>query len=411
MRSRRSGSRRAARPSSSPAASRDGRASGTSPRSSRPSSPGRFHGRVVVHDAADPALVPIDETEEPAIRVAPSLVETDLVVVLSAAETVLHGGPATLLAAANAEAQRRATTDSLLETSGSEALAARDAPRARADRARPRLRRLASPQPPADDRSASRLPVRRRDGEADRLAVVPRRGLGDAGPCASQRPAVAARRADDGGGARRPAVSRARRGAPARDRAEARDTAGAARRARARRPGICAAPSAGAAEPVDRDARRPRALPRVVARLVPGGGRRRRDPRPPLPSRVHPADATPVPRVLRPDPDRANRRGCWRTAEAAVAGDTRALEDYRAGRTVHPLLPFRDWDACHPALERLGAVYVAGARDAAAVRQLGFIPIGSVGAALQMARGQQGPFARVGFLLTPPYFPLKVGLR
>ena len=81
----------------------------------------------MVHDAADPALAAIDETEEPAIRVAPSLVETDLVVVLSAAETVLHGGPATLLAAANAETQRRATTDSLLETERLGGLADRDA--------------------------------------------------------------------------------------------------------------------------------------------------------------------------------------------------------------------------------------------------------------------------------------------
>jgi hypothetical protein len=96
-------------------------------------------------------------------------------------------------------------------------------------------------------------------------------------------------------------------------------------------------------------------------------------------------------------------------AEEAVAVDARALEAYRAGRTVHPLLPFRDWEACRPALERLGAVYVAGARDAAAVRQLGFIPIGSIGAALQMARGQRGPDARIGFLLAPPFFPLRVG--
>src|SRR5206468_12523481 len=42
------------------------------------------------------------------------------VVVVSAAETVLHGGPATLLAAAAAETQRRATAESLLETGGSE---------------------------------------------------------------------------------------------------------------------------------------------------------------------------------------------------------------------------------------------------------------------------------------------------
>src|SRR2546423_9485698 len=79
----------------------------------------RFHGRVVVHDAADPALAGIPPGA-PRARVAPELVETDLVVVVSAAETVLHGGPATLPAAADAGAQRRATAESLLETGGSE---------------------------------------------------------------------------------------------------------------------------------------------------------------------------------------------------------------------------------------------------------------------------------------------------
>jgi len=79
----------------------------------------RFHGTLAVHDAADPALVGIPEGA-PRVRVARELVETDLVVVVSAAETVLHGGPATLLAAADAETQRRATAESLLETSGSE---------------------------------------------------------------------------------------------------------------------------------------------------------------------------------------------------------------------------------------------------------------------------------------------------
>jgi hypothetical protein len=43
------------------------------------------------------------------------------------------------------------------------------------------------------------------------------------------------------------------------------------------------------------------------------------------------------------------------------------------------------------------------------VRQLGFVPIGSIGAALQMVRGHRGPDARIGFLLAPPYFPLRVG--
>src|SRR2546423_4400190 len=79
----------------------------------------RFHGRVVVHDAADPALAGIPAAA-PRGRVARELVETDLVVVVSAAETVLHGGPATLLAAADADTQRRATAESLLETGGSE---------------------------------------------------------------------------------------------------------------------------------------------------------------------------------------------------------------------------------------------------------------------------------------------------
>jgi hypothetical protein len=43
------------------------------------------------------------------------------------------------------------------------------------------------------------------------------------------------------------------------------------------------------------------------------------------------------------------------------------------------------------------------------VRQLGFVPIGGIGAALQMARGHRGPDASIGFLLAPPYFPLRVG--
>src|SRR4029077_11090535 len=79
----------------------------------------RFHGTLAVHDAADPELAGIP-ADAPRVRLARELVETDLVVVVSAAETVLHGGPATLLAAADAETQRRATAESLLETGGSE---------------------------------------------------------------------------------------------------------------------------------------------------------------------------------------------------------------------------------------------------------------------------------------------------
>ena len=86
-----------------------------------------------------------------------------------------------------------------------------------------------------------------------------------------------------------------------------------------------------------------------------------------------------------------------------------AIAAYRDGGTVHPLLPFRDWNACQPALGRLGAVVVAGTGDAAVVRQLGFVPAHGVGAALLMARGRAGGEPRIGFLLSPPYFPLRVG--
>ena len=104
-------------------------------------------------------------------------------------------------------------------------------------------------------------------------------------------------------------------------------------------------------------------------------------------------------------------------AERAAAAEARALEAYRAGNGCHPLLPFADWAACAPALARLGAVLIAGCRDSAAARQLGFVPTHGIGAALGMAEGRTGAAegrtgergARVGFLLGPPYFPLRVG--
>ena len=73
---------------------------------------------------------------------------------------------------------------------------------------------------------------------------------------------------------------------------------------------------------------------------------------------------------------------------------------------MHPLEPFVAWSACDAVANRLGSVLVAGCRDAPAARQLGFVPVGSVGAALGMARGTGAK--RIGFLLSPPYFPLVV---
>jgi hypothetical protein len=63
----------------------------------------------------------------------------------------------------------------------------------------------------------------------------------------------------------------------------------------------------------------------------------------------------------------------------------------------------------HQAVGRLGHVIIAGCRDHGAARQLGFVPTHGAGAALTMARGWTERPPRVGFLLSPPYFPLRVG--
>jgi hypothetical protein len=367
----------------------------------------RFHGRVAVHDAADPALVGIPPGA-PRVRVARELVETDLVVVVSAAETVLHGGPATLLGAADAETQRRATAASLLETAGSEGW---------------RLAGL------VEQTLAARIPLLGvslvlnhphfagllhgypYDPEAaERISRSPLRLAYSAAPTAVRRRILRTLR-----GTRTAAGVLA--GPPSVAHAEALLRAIELRRASLDEPLdalVIGIPGTTPFLP------REQPNPLLAAHLglahalglwrdafpVEDGGIvilvhrfRRTFARPTqLPYHVFFRSA-PIAR----DPE------LLRAAEEAVAADERAVEEYRAGGTVHPLLPFRDWDACRPALERLGAVYVAGARDAAAVRQLGFVPIGGIGAALQMARGHRGPDARIGFLLAPPYFPLRVG--
>ncbi len=106
------------------------------------------------------------------------------------------------------------------------------------------------------------------------------------------------------------------------------------------------------------------------------------------------------------DPRTARDSDALREAERAALADGRAIAEYRAGHSVHPLEPFVTWSACDTALSRLGPVLIAGCRDAASARQLGFVPVHNVGAALAMARGRGAE--RFGFLLSPPYFPLVV---
>jgi hypothetical protein len=367
----------------------------------------RFHGRVAVHDAADPALPGIPPGA-PRVRVARELVETDLVVAVSAAETVLHGGPATLLAAADAETQRRATAQSLLETGGSEGW---------------RLATL------VEQTLAARVPLfgvslvlnhpqfagplrgyPYEPGTAERIARSPLRLAFSAAPESVRRRVLRALQ-----GTRTTAAVLA--GPPSVAHAEALLRAIELRRTTLDEPLdalVLGIPGTTPFLP------REKPNPLLAAHLglahalglwrdafpVSDGGvvilvhRFRRTFARPTQQPYHV--------FFRSDPI-ARDRALLAAAEDAVAADAKALEEYRAGGTVHPLLPFRDWEACRPALERLGAVYVAGARDAAAVRQLGFVPIGGIGAALQMARGHRGPDARIGFLLSPPYFPLRVG--
>src|SRR5207302_11353632 len=80
----------------------------------------RFHGHVEVHDVESDDLVELDGGSLIPLRVHPALVKTDVVVVVTAAESVLHGGPASLLGASGREALRSAGAWSLLETTASE---------------------------------------------------------------------------------------------------------------------------------------------------------------------------------------------------------------------------------------------------------------------------------------------------
>ena len=65
-------------------------------------------------------------------------------------------------------------------------------------------------------------------------------------------------------------------------------------------------------------------------------------------------------RALFADPRTARDSDALREAERAALADARALSDYRAGRSLHPLEPFLAWSACDAALSRLGPVLDRG---------------------------------------------------
>ena len=368
----------------------------------------RYHGAVVVHDAEDPGLVPLGTVAGRVVRVAPALAETDLVVVVTAAETVLHGGPAALLGAADAATARAAAADSLLQTSGAPGweLAVE-------------LERLLAAQTgvlglslvldhPAVSGRFRGYPYD--PGADERAAGAPTRRLLNA------LPAVLRRRLLQGSARELRAVA-AFAGPPAVAHAEA------LLRGIALRGTSLAAPVDALVLPLPWKApHQPREPLNAITAAATGLGLALRLWRDAFPV-VDGGSAVLLHSFSRTFGDgpgapyralfhllRAGREPeALAEAEALAAADRRALAAYRAGRAPHPLLPFADWASCQPALQRLGTVVVAGCRDAGAARALGFVPTHSIPAALEMARGVAEGEAQIGVLLAPPYPPLVVG--
>jgi hypothetical protein len=335
-----------------------------------------------------------------------ALVETDLVIVVSAAESVLHGGPATLLGAAGADALRAAGAYSLLETTASQGWHLALALERQLAQRVPLLGVSLVLNHPQFGGALRGYPYD--PGALERIAASPLRHVYGALPEVLRRDVLRSLRTEI-------TVATAFGGPPSVAHAEALLRAVQLRGAALERPLdalVIGVPSVTPYLP------RERPNPLVAAYL--GLGLALRLWRDTFPI-VEGGTAILVNRFTRrfahptQQPYRtffhATRTGrdprVLADAERAVATDPKAIEAYRSGQTVHPLLPFRDWNACQPALGRLGAVLVAGAGDATAVRQLGFVPAHGISAALDMARGQG--HERIGFLLSPPYFPLRVG--
>jgi hypothetical protein len=367
----------------------------------------RFSGQVVVHDAEDEGLVEVARPGGIPLRVNRALVETDAVVTVTAAESVLHGGPGTLLAATGPETLRAAAAASLLEAASAPGW----------ELAVQLERALARRVPIVGASLVLNLPRMTgalrgfpyEEAAVERVARSPFRRLYALLPAPARERVLHSLPLEL-------TAAAAFAGPPSVAHAEA------LLRGVESRSFELDAPLDALVIPIPRTTPslpRERPNPLLAAYLglalalrlwrdrfpVAEGGtaillhrfhRRFRHPTQ-QPYRAFFG----VDRVAR-DPE------ALAGAEHAAAADERALRAYRSGRACHPLLPFADWEACSPAIERLGAVLVAGCRDAVAARQLGFVPTHGLGAALEMARGRADGEPRIGFLLAPPYFPIKV---
>jgi hypothetical protein len=368
----------------------------------------RFRGTVAVHDAESRELVPVP-VEGRHVHVHPALVDTDLVVTVSAAETVLHGGPSVLLGASDPAAIRAAGAYSLLETAASQGWHLGVA----LERAlRRRVRMIGTSLVHTLPRLTGMLRGYPYEEESvERLVGSPVRHVFGAMPGSVRRRMLRTIPASRG-------ISAAFSGPPSVAHAEAllRGTEERARSLGEPLDAVCLG-IPGTTPYLPRE----RPNPLLAAYLGLGLALRLwRDAFPVVDGGaailVHPFErrfAHPSQQPYR-DFFRAIRAGSardaglMRDAEQAAAADEKAIASYREGRTHHPLLPFADWSACGPALGRLGEVFVAGCRDHDAARALGLVPTHGVGAAVQMAAGRAGGTLRIGFLLSPPYFPLRV---
>jgi hypothetical protein len=367
----------------------------------------RFTGRVVVHDAADPELVDLSTTADVSLRVNRALVETDLVVVVSAAQTVLHGGPAVLLAAAGADAARAAEAASLLETGASDGWELAVDLERRLMRQVPVIGVSLALNHPRLGGALHGYPY---EPEAlERVTRSPLRLLFGLLPGAARARVLQSLRSEL-------TVSVVFAGPPSVAHAETllRSLEARSTVLEGQLDAICiAVPRTTPYLP------RERPNPLLVAHLGLGLALRLwRDAFPVaqggtaiLVHRFHRSFAHPTQQPYRAF-FAATRFGRepeeLADAQREAATDPRAIALYRAGRTCHPLLPFADWAACAPALSRLSSVLVAGCRDAVAARQLGFVPVHNVPTALSMVTETLGRPARIGFLVTPPFFPLEV---
>ena len=364
-----------------------------------------FRGRVLVHDASDARLVAIAEREGRTISIARELLETDAIVVVSAAETILHGGPGALLAACDAGTVRAsAGAQSLVEASGApawaETLLVESALRARVpliavsltlDHPRPTGIYRGYPHEPRSLEHVRSSPLRRL------FSLLPgglRRALLDA---QGRRLATTAVYAGTPSVAHAEALLRGveRRGTRVPHQLDALVVGvpwfGPHLPHEPLNPVTTAAITLGHALRLWRDA-----FPLVDGgTLILAHAFRRRfahGPRDPYRALFDALSEGTVDALAR--------------AETRAATDSRGLAEYRAGHSCHPLLPFADWAGCAPALARLGRVIVAGSRDAASARAFGFVPTHSISSALEMAHGIAGGQANVGVLVAPPYPPL-----